>query len=110
MAMSVQQTATALDAFERARMRNPQGFDHELELGVLYFASQRWPDAAAALDRVPPASPGYPMALFKRAQVSVLLRESDQAARIEAARRRADSTTRPLIERERLFQPRPSTR
>ena len=44
------------------------------------------------------------MALFKRAQVSVLLNEADQAARIEAARRHADSTTRPLIERERLFQ------
>jgi D-serine deaminase-like pyridoxal phosphate-dependent protein len=44
------------------------------------------------------------MALFKRAQVSVLLREPDQAERIAAARRRADATTRPLIERERLFQ------
>jgi len=44
------------------------------------------------------------MALFKRAQVSVLLGETDQAARIEAARRRADAVTRPLIERERLFQ------
>ena len=44
------------------------------------------------------------MALFKRAQVSVLLGEPDQAARIDAARRRADATTRDLIERERLFQ------
>jgi hypothetical protein len=44
------------------------------------------------------------MALFKRAQVSVLLHEPDQAARIEAARRRADATTRPLIARERLFR------
>ena len=45
-----------------------------------------------------------PMALFKRAQVSVLLHEPDQAARIETARQRADATTRPLIARERLFQ------
>jgi hypothetical protein len=52
---------------------------------------------------VPSAHPGYPMALFKRAQVSVLLREPDAAARIEAARRRADATTRALIARERLF-------
>jgi hypothetical protein len=37
----------------------------------------------------------------------VLLNEPDQAARIEAARRRADATTRPLIERERLFERRP---
>jgi hypothetical protein len=44
------------------------------------------------------------MALFKRAQVSVLLNEPDQAARIERARRFADHTTRPLIARERLFQ------
>jgi hypothetical protein len=44
------------------------------------------------------------MALFKRAQVSVLLNEPDQAARIERARARADATTRPLIARERLFQ------
>jgi hypothetical protein len=36
--------------------------------------------------------------------VSVLLGEPDRAARIEAARRGADATTRPLIARERLFQ------
>jgi hypothetical protein len=44
------------------------------------------------------------MALFKRAQVSVLLHEPDQAARIAAARRHADGTTRDLVARERLFQ------
>jgi hypothetical protein len=44
------------------------------------------------------------MALFKRAQVSVLLNEPDQAARIDAARRHADTTTRELIGRERLFR------
>ena len=43
----------------------------------------------------------YPMALFKRAQVSVLLREPDREARIEAASRRADATTRPLTETAR---------
>jgi hypothetical protein len=43
------------------------------------------------------------MALFKRAQVSVLLGEPDKAARIEAARRHADRTTRELISREQLF-------
>ena len=52
----------------------------------------------------PSSHPAYPMALFKRAQVSVLLNEPDQAARIAAARRRADATTRELIARERLFQ------
>jgi hypothetical protein len=44
------------------------------------------------------------MALFKRAQVSVLLNEPDRAARIEAARRGADATTRALIATERLFK------
>jgi hypothetical protein len=44
------------------------------------------------------------MALFKRAQVSVLLREPDQDARIALARAHADATTRPLIAHERLFQ------
>jgi hypothetical protein len=33
----------------------------------------------------------------------VLLGEPDRAARIETARRNADATTRPLVERERLF-------
>jgi hypothetical protein len=36
--------------------------------------------------------------------VSVLLHESDQEARIAAARQHADATTRALIERERPFQ------
>jgi hypothetical protein len=45
------------------------------------------------------------MALFKRAQVSVLLREPDSAARIAAAKAKADATTRELIARERLFRP-----
>ena len=52
---------------------------------------------------VPPSSPDYAMALFKRAQASVLMGEPDQSARIDAARRHADATTKPLIERERLF-------
>jgi hypothetical protein len=44
------------------------------------------------------------MALFKRAQVSVLLHEPDAPARIALAREKADATTRTLIERERLFR------
>jgi choline-sulfatase len=103
LAMSLQQTAAAIDAFEAARAADAAGFDRNLELGVLYL-SDRKPDAArTALDRVPPSDRAYPMALFKRAQVSVLLNEPDKASRIEAARRHADSTTRELINRERLF-------
>ena len=98
MAMSVGATNIAIDAFEKARS------DHELELGVLYLSTGRLQEAASMLDRVPPSHPGYPMALFKRAQVSVLMHEPDAPARIEAARQHADGTTGPLIEREKLFR------
>jgi hypothetical protein len=70
---------------------------------VLHLDAGNFDAGRAALDRVPASHPEYPMALFKRAQVSVLLKEPDRAARIEAARRRADATTRELISKERLF-------
>jgi arylsulfatase A-like enzyme/Tfp pilus assembly protein PilF len=104
MAMTAEQTAVAIDSFEKARVAQGNGFAHDLELGVLYLASRRYQDARTSLDRVPASHPDYPMALFKRAQVSVLLNEPDRAARIERARRSADQTTRALIARERLFQ------
>ncbi|HEY0592175.1 MAG TPA: tetratricopeptide repeat protein, partial [Thermoanaerobaculia bacterium] len=105
LAMKLGRTDAALRAFERARTLQGGEFRHHLELGVLYLAARRFPEARDALDRVPPSHPAYPMALFKRAQVSVLLGEPDRQARIEAARRRADATTRELIARERLFAP-----
>jgi choline-sulfatase len=104
LAMDTGQTDVAIAAFERARMLKPADFKNDLELGVLYLAARRYEDARAALDRVQPSHPGYPMALFKRAQVSVLLNEPDKNMRIELAREKADATTRPLIERERLFR------
>jgi choline-sulfatase len=104
LAMSAEQTSVAIDAFEKARAGQGSGFSHDLELGVLYLSARRYQEARAALDRVPASHAEYPMALFKRAQVSVLLNEADQAGRIERARRYADQTTRPLIARERLFQ------
>jgi arylsulfatase A-like enzyme/Tfp pilus assembly protein PilF len=104
LAMDGGQTDVAIAAFERARTLKPADFKNDLELGVLYLAARRYEDARAALDRVQPSHPGYPMALFKRAQVSVLLNEPDKNMRIELARQKADATTRPLIERERLFK------
>ena len=104
MAMAAGRTDAAIAAFERARAGQGQAFGQDLELGVLYLAARRFEDARAALDRVPASHPAYPMALFKRAQVSVLLREPDAAARIDLARRRADATTRDLIARETLFR------
>jgi hypothetical protein len=94
----------AIDAFERARAQQGSAFGHDLELGVLYLAARRLDDARAALDRVPPSHPQYPMALFKRAQVSVLMNEPDKAARIQLARQKANAETRELIQRERMFR------
>jgi choline-sulfatase len=104
LAMAAGRTADATLALEQARSAQGARFGHHLELGVLYLAARRFNEARDALDRVPASHPGYPMALFKRAQVSVLLEEPDRAARIEAARQRADAATRPLIANERLFR------
>ncbi len=104
LAMQVGQTPVAIGAFERARKIEGTAFAHDLELGVLYLASRDYEDARAALDRVPSSHPDYAMALFKRAQVSVLLHEADAQARINAAREHATAATRELIARERLFQ------
>jgi len=104
LAMSQQQTDQAIWGFERARQMQGASFVHDLELGVLYQSVRRFDDARVALDRIPSSHPDYPMVLFKRAQVSVLLNEPDRAARIAAARRGADATTRALIVNERLFR------
>jgi len=104
LAMQTGQTNVALDAFEKARAAQGSAFRNDLELGVLYLAEHRFPEARDALDRIPPSHPDYPMVLFKRAQVAVLLHEPDAPARIAAAKQHANETTRELIARERLFQ------
>jgi choline-sulfatase len=104
MQMALGQTVPAIDSFEKARALEGSSFKHDTELGVLYLASHRLEDARTALDRVLSSDSSYPMALFKRAQVSVLLHEPDAPTRIASARAHADATTRALIERERLFQ------
>ena len=102
--MDAGRTADAIAAFERARTLRPPAFTQDLDLGVLYLAARRFEDARQALDRELAAHPDDPMALFKRAQVSVLLNEPDAAARIDRARQKADATTKLLVERERLFR------
>lgn len=104
MQMALGRTNEAIANFESARRLQGSAFGADLELGVLYLAAQRLTEARDALDRVPRSHRAYPMALFKRAQVSVLLREADAPGRIAAAREHADATTRALIERERLFR------
>jgi Tfp pilus assembly protein PilF len=103
-AMARGDTPAALSALERARALQGAQFRHDLELGVLYMDARRMADAREALDRALAAKPDDPMALFKRAQVSVLLNEPDAAARIARAREKADRATRDLIDRERLFK------
>ena len=103
-AMDAGRTADAIAGFEGSRALRPSTFGHDLDLGVLYLAAHRFEDARSALDRWLSLHPEDPMALFKRAQVSVLLKEPDAPARVELARKRADAVTRPLIERERLFR------
>ncbi|HEV7242998.1 MAG TPA: sulfatase-like hydrolase/transferase [Thermoanaerobaculia bacterium] len=104
LAMQTGKTPLAIESFEAARAAQGSAFRNDLELGVVLLAAGRLAEARDALDRVPPSHPGYAMALFKRAQVSVLLREPDAEARIAAARARADDVTRELIARERLFR------
>ena len=101
--MELGETAAAVAAFERARELQGEGFRRHLELGVLYLAAGRLEDARAALDRVPANHPAAAMALFKRAQVSVLLNEPERRERVRAAWERADATTRRLIANEKLF-------
>jgi arylsulfatase A-like enzyme/Tfp pilus assembly protein PilF len=101
--MELGETPAAIDDLERARDLQGDGFRRHIELGVLYLSARRLDEARAALDRVPPGHPAAAMALFKRAQVSVLLNEPDKRKRVRAAWERGDATTRRLIEGERLF-------
>jgi len=101
--MELGETGPAITALEKARDSQGPAFLRNLELGVLYLSARRLEDARAALDRVPPDHPAAAMALFKRAQVSVLLGEADSRERIRAAWERADPATRRLIADERLF-------
>jgi arylsulfatase A-like enzyme/Tfp pilus assembly protein PilF len=101
--MQLGETEPAITALEGARERQGTGFRRDLELGVLYLAARRFDEARDALDRVPPDHPAAPLALFKRAQVSVLLGEPDARERVRAAWERADPATRRLIADERLF-------
>ena len=105
LAMETGNTPLAIESFVKARAMQGAAFRHDLELGVVFLAAGRLAEARDALDRVTPSHPGYAMALFKRAQVSVLLHEPDASLRIAAARQRATPATRELIERERLFRP-----
>ncbi|HNP64537.1 MAG TPA: sulfatase-like hydrolase/transferase [Woeseiaceae bacterium] len=97
-------TAAAIGAFERASRILGRRFGQDLELGVLYLADRQFEKAAISLDKVTRVHPGYAMALFKRAQVSVLLNEADRESKVRLAWQRGDNTTRRLIASEKLFR------
>ena len=104
MRMAKGQTKAAISAFEQASDILDRRFRLNLELGVLYLADRQFSKAALSLDKVTRLHPAYPMALFKRAQVSVLLKEADSEARVRRAWQHADNTTRRLIVAEKLFR------
>lgn len=102
--MSLRDTRGAIRAFENARKLQADNFKYNMELGVLYLADGRFKDAAVSLDRVTRLDSTYAIALFKRAQVSVLLKESDRETRVRLAWVHANETTRPLILNEPMFR------
>lgn len=104
LSMARGETVAAIEAFERVQVRTRDSFSHSLELGVLYLADRRFAEAAESLEQVPSSHPGYAMALFKRAQASVLLAEPDRVERVRLAYRHRDAMTQQLIENEALFR------
>ncbi len=97
-------TAAAITAFEQAQNILTTRFTNQLELGVLYLADRQFSKAADSLDRVNRRHPNFAMALFKRAQASVLLKEPDSDAKVRQAWQQGNSATRQLIASEKLFQ------
>jgi tetratricopeptide (TPR) repeat protein len=102
--MTLRDTKGAIRAFETAQKMLLEQFRFNLELGMLYMADRQFNAAALSLDKVSRLHPAYPTALFKRAQLSVLMKESDREERVRQAWLQADKNTRPLIEAEPLFR------
>ncbi len=102
--MAMTDTPAAIRAFETAKELQGDAFNRHLELGVCYLAARNPAAAARSLDLVPGDHPGYGIALFKRAQASVLLGEPDWRERVRLAWEKGDPATRRLIESEPLFQ------
>jgi tetratricopeptide (TPR) repeat protein len=104
LSMQLMDTPAAIGSFEQAKQLQGSDFTHSLELGLCYMANRQLPEAARALDEVSQFDPEYPFALYKRAQVSVVLGEPDRDQRIRLAYQRADPEIRELIENDPLFR------
>ena len=102
--MALGNTAAAIEAFENGLALAEAAFASYLDLGACYLAAARHADAARVLEMVRSDDPTYPMALFKRAQVAVLMQDPEAARWIELARDNADAVTQPLIASEKLFE------
>ena len=100
---SANQPAAAIVTLEKLRAIMGPRFAYDVQLGMLYQMTGQLQQAREAFDRVPPNHPAFAMALYKRAQISVMLHEPDEAQRIDAARQHADATTQQLIARDPMF-------
>ena len=104
LSMFLTDTAGAIDAFEKARQLQGRDFTRSLELGLCYMANRQLPEAARVLDEVSRFDPEYNFALYKRAQLSIVMGELDREQRIRLAYQSADQEIRQLIENDPLFQ------
>ena len=105
LAMEAGQTSTATTAFEGARALQGASFTHDLDLGVLYLVGAALRQGArprSTACRQPAPTIRWRSSSAPRSACSCA--SLTPPARIEAARKGADAETRPLIERERLFQ------
>ena len=105
LCMQNRMTIDAIEAFREAERLAPAEFTHHLELGVCYFSISDYRNARQMLDLVPPDHPGYAMARFKRAQVSVLLKEADAHDQVREALAAANPQTAELIRNDDLLRP-----
>lgn len=104
LAMERGRSSVALEHLLAAKTLQGQAFAQHLELGACLMDLRRFDEAAPCFDLVPPSSPAYPLALYKRAQLAALRQEADLRIRYQAAQRAATPETRPLLERDPLFK------
>ena len=95
LAMARSRRRVAIEAFEKARARAGRGASRTTSS----WASSTWrrggcPRRATRSTACRRRIPDYPMALFKRAQVSVLLQRARPGGADRGRARRADATTR----------------
>lgn len=104
LAMEQGDSTTAAAAFAQAYQLDAEAFAHQLDYGVVLMDLRRFDEAAGWLDQIPANHPGYPMALYKRAQAAVLRNEPDPVSRIRRALDAAPPQLRDIIRRDPLLR------